>query len=140
MKKQTLLIAAILVLTSIVLFAFVQKADRRGNSANQDYELTVLKGTKKEKAIEFLKVQVLDTDLQTDGKVGIVYTNLSEDFIFSISKTGLKYKSGKKIKYLVRRTPVVIRPNETVELEISIPFLIRPKVAYALKDDIVVRK
>lgn len=101
--------------------------------------LSVLGKASKEKALKELVIKVMDTTTQWDGKVDILYTNKSNAYTFELSKTGLKYKEGSKTKYLQRSTPLVLQPKESKTLTISIPFLIEPKVAYPLKEDVIVK-
>lgn len=87
-------------------------------------------------AKECVKIQVLDKTFQWDQKVMVSYTNVCAGVAFQLTKTGMKYKQGKKIKYLTRSTPLMLDASSTETLELSIPFGITPRVAYALTDDV----
>lgn len=139
MNKHILPITAVLISLSVFIYAFASNSNT-GSPDKHPVELTEVKGKEKEKALEQLKVQVMDVSYQIDGKVSIAYTNMSSKYTFELKNTGLKYEQGKKTKYLKRRTPVVVKPLETVELEISIPLFITPKVAYAFKDEVIIKK
>lgn len=84
---------------------------------------------------ECLNIQVLDKTFQWDGKVMVSYTNICSSHAFRLTKTGLKYKKGDKTEYLTKDTPLMLGKNSTETLELSIPFGIKPRVAYTLKDD-----
>lgn len=123
-SKLPFSIIAIIILTSGYFLSNTEKATK------------MIPVITKKQALKLLKVQVLDTSTQWDGKVDVAYTNLSDDYVFTLTETGLKYKTGGETEYLKRKTPVTLKPNETVSLTISIPFLIKPRVAYAFEDDV----
>lgn len=82
-----------------------------------------------------LTVQIMDKSFQWDSKVAVAYTNICPNYAFKLTKTGIKYESGKKIKYKNCNTPLLVNAMATETLELSIPFGITPRVAYALSDD-----
>ena len=128
MKKQSILIVGgvVLLLSLVSTINYIPKS-----------KLVELKGkTRTEKIKDCLYIQVMDRSGQIDGKVFITYTCMCDGYQFQIKRTGLKYNRFGRTKYLSRPTPMVIK--DTRSTEISIPFGITPKVAYAFDDDVKV--
>ena len=129
-RKNVFTILAIVTISAFSLMYSCTKDEHGGH-----HHFKLIAKTNQEALEDCLTVQVMDKSFQWDGKVMVTYTNTCENYEFKLKRTGLKYSSGKKIEYLIRDTPIFISAGSTVTLEISIPFGIKPKVAYALADD-----
>ena len=131
---QTRNLFLILSIIAVLCLIFMQSC--RDDIGGIKEESLALIGESNKQAIErCLKLQVLDKSFQWDGKVMIAYTNICQEYQFQLDKTGLKYTTGGKTEYLIRDTPVFLEGGGTNTMEISIPFGIRPRVAYVLADD-----
>ena len=130
-RSNLLIVTSIFGAFSIILLFYAFSSGR--NPIPGPYPLH--QETNQEAIERCLTLQVMDKSYQLDGKVEVAYTNICPTYSFHLTKTGLKYNKSKKIKYLTRTTPVLVGPLSTETLELSIPFGIKPRVAYVLADD-----
>ncbi|MGH1436748.1 MAG: hypothetical protein ACRBG0_20090 [Lewinella sp.] len=130
-NRSTLFLFSIIGIIVIVASLYAFSGDKKTIPGS----LPFLKESNQEIIEECLQVEVLDKTFQWDGKVMVSYTNICPNYSFKIGKTGLKYTKGDDTEYLTRKTPLFIGAASTETLELSIPFAIKPRVAYALADD-----